>query len=77
MFSRAIFPIFSHDIFRGNGTPLQYTDYTKAFDSVDHSKLWKILKELGIPDHLTSCETCMQVKKSELEPGMEEQTDSN
>ena len=28
-------------------------DYTKAFDCVDHNKLWKILKELGIPDHLT------------------------
>ena len=28
-------------------------DYTKAFDSVDHNKLWKILKEMGIPDHLT------------------------
>ena len=30
-----------------------FTDYTKAFDCVDHSKLWKILKEVGIPDHLT------------------------
>ena len=28
-------------------------DYTKAFDYVDHNKLWKILKEMGIPDHLT------------------------
>ena len=28
-------------------------DYAKAFDSVDHNKLWKILKEMGIPDHLT------------------------
>ena len=28
-------------------------DYAKAFDGVDHSKLWKILKEMGIPDHLT------------------------
>ena len=28
-------------------------DYAKAFDSVDHNKLWKILKEKGIPDHLT------------------------
>ena len=27
--------------------------YTKAFDCVDHNKLWKILKEMGIPDHLT------------------------
>ena len=30
-----------------------FTDYTKAFDCVDHKKLWKILKEMGIPDHLT------------------------
>ena len=29
-----------------------FTDYTKAFDCVDHNKLWKILKEMGIPDHL-------------------------
>ena len=29
-------------------------DYAKAFDCVDHNKLWNILKELGIPDHLTS-----------------------
>ena len=29
-------------------------DYAKAFDYVDHDKLWKILKEMGIPDHLTS-----------------------
>ena len=31
-----------------------FIDYTKAFDCVDHDKLWKILKEMGIPDHLTS-----------------------
>ena len=31
-----------------------FIDYAKAFDCVDHNKLWKILKELGIPDHLTS-----------------------
>jgi len=32
---------------------LCFIDYTKAFDCVDHSKLWKILKEMGIPDNLT------------------------
>ena len=32
---------------------LYFTDYTKAFDCVDHDKLWKALKEMGIPDHLT------------------------
>ena len=30
-----------------------FTDYAKAFDCVDHNKLWKILKGMGIPDHLT------------------------
>ena len=30
-----------------------FTDYAKAFDCVDHKKLWKILQEMGIPDHLT------------------------
>ena len=30
-----------------------FNDYTKAFDHVDYSKLWKIFKEMGIPDHLT------------------------
>ena len=30
-----------------------FIDYTKAFDCVDHKKLWKILQEMGIPDHLT------------------------
>ena len=41
-----------------------FIDYTKAFDCVDHSKLWDILQEIGIPDHLTCLlEICMQVKK--------------
>ena len=30
-----------------------FIDYAKAFDCVDHNKLWKILKDMGIPDHLT------------------------
>ena len=57
-----------------------YIEYAKAFDCVDHNKLWKILKEMGIPDHLTtlpaSWEICMQVKKPQLELGMEQQTGS-
>ena len=32
---------------------LSFIDYAKAFDCVDHNKLWKILQEMGIPDHLT------------------------
>ena len=31
-----------------------FIDYTKAFDCVDHNKLWKILKRMGIPDHFTA-----------------------
>ena len=30
-----------------------FNDYAKAFDSVDHNKLWKILNEMGLPEHLT------------------------
>ena len=30
-----------------------FIDYAKAFDSVDHNKMWKILKDMGIPEHLT------------------------
>ena len=52
-------------------------DYAKVFDCVDHNKLWKILQEMGIPDHLTcSWKTCMQVRKQQLELDMEQQTDS-
>ena len=50
-------------------------DYAKAFDCVDHNQLWKILKEMGIPDHLTcSWEICVQVRKQQLELDMEQQT---
>ena len=39
-------------------------DYAKAFDSVDHNKLWKILKEMGVPDDFSAFrEICMQVRK--------------
>ena len=56
-----------------------FIDYTKAFDSMDHNKLWKIpiLKKL---EHQTiwpaSWETCIQVKKQQLEPDMEKWTGS-
>ena len=54
-----------------------FIDYAKAFDYVDHNKLWKILKEMGIPDHLTaSWEICMQVRKQQLELDIEQQTGS-
>ena len=54
-----------------------FTDYAKAFDCVDHNKLWIILQEMGIPDHLTCLwETYMQVRKQQLELDMEQQTGS-
>ena len=44
-----------------------FIDYAKAFDCVDHNKLWKILQEMGIADHLTCLlRICMQVKKQQL-----------
>ena len=54
-----------------------FTGDTKAFACVNHNKLWKVLKEMGIPDHLTCVlRTCMQVKKQQLEPDMEQLTGS-
>ena len=48
-----------------------FINYAKAFDGMDHNKLWKILKEIGIPDHLASWDTCMQVKKQQVELDMD------
>ena len=54
-----------------------FTDYAKAFDCVDHNKVWKFFKEMGIPGHLTwLLRNCMQVKKKQLDPNMEWQTGS-
>ena len=55
-----------------------FMDYAKAFDGADHNKLWKILKEMGIPDHLTCLLRTlkMQVRKQQLELDMEQQTGS-
>ena len=54
-----------------------FIDCAKAFDCMDHNKLWKILKEMGIPDHLICLlRNCMQVRKQQLELDMEQQTGS-
>ena len=54
-----------------------FIDYAKGFDCVDNNKLWKILQERGIPDTWpASCETCMQVRKQQLELNIEQQTGS-
>ena len=54
-----------------------FTDSFKPFDCVDHNKLWKSLQVVGVPDTSpVSWETCMQVKKQQLEPDMEQWTGS-
>ena len=54
-----------------------FIDYAKAFDCVDHNKLWKIPKEMGIPGHLTCLlKNQYAVKKQQLELDMEQQTRS-
>ena len=56
---------------------LCFIDYAKAFDCVDQNNMWKILKEMGVSDPWpTSWETCMQVRKQQLELDMEQQTGS-
>ena len=51
-----------------------FVDYAKAFDSVDHSKLWKILKEMEILGHLTCLlRNLYAVKKQQLESDIEQQ----
>ena len=52
-----------------------FTDYAKAFDCVDHNKLWKILKEVGIPDHLICLLRNLYARQEQqLELDMEQQT---
>ena len=54
-----------------------FIDYTKAFDCVDHNKLWKILKEMGIPDHLTCLLRNLYAgQETTVRLDMEQQTDS-
>ena len=55
-----------------------FIDYAKAFDCLDHNKVWKILQERGkYQTTLSACwEIFMQIKKQQLEPGMEQQVGS-
>ena len=54
-----------------------FIDYAKAFDSVDHHKVWKILKEMGIPDHLTCLLRNLYAgQEQQLELYMEKKTGS-
>ena len=54
-----------------------FIDYAKAFDCVDHNKLWKILKKMGIPDHLTCLLRNLYAGQEATEPDMEQQTVPN
>ena len=47
-----------------------FIEYSKTCDYVDHNKLWKILQEMRIPDHLTCLLRNLQVKKQQLELGI-------
>jgi len=53
-----------------------FIDYVKAFQCVDHNKLWKILKEIGIPDHLTYLLRNLYAGQEATELDMEQQTGS-
>ena len=53
-----------------------FTDYKKAFDCVDHHKLWNTLKKMGIPDHLTCLLRNLYAVRKQLELDMEQQTGS-
>ena len=53
-----------------------FIDYAKAFDCVDHNKLWKILKEMGIADHLTYLLRNLYAGQEATELDMEQQTGS-
>ena len=53
-----------------------FIDYAKAFDSVDHNKLWKILKEMGMLDHLTWLLRNLSAGQEATELDMEQQTGS-
>ena len=53
-----------------------FVDYTKAFNCVGHSKLWKILQERGIPDHLTCLLRNLYASQEATEPDMEQRTGS-
>ena len=53
-----------------------FIDYAKAFHCVDYNKLWKILKVMGVPEHLTCLLRNVYSVKTQLKPDMEQQTGS-
>ena len=69
-----------NDLFQSCGhcfiLDLWFLDYAKAFDCVGHNTLWKIGKEMGIPDHLTCLLQNLYAGQEELELDMEQQSGS-
>ena len=55
---------------------ISFIDYTKAFDCVDHNKLWEIFKDMGIPDHLTCLLRNLYAGQEATELDMKQQTGS-
>ena len=55
---------------------IYFIDYAKAFDCMDHNKLWKILQEMGIPDHLTCLLRNLYAGQEATELDMKQQTGS-
>ena len=53
-----------------------FIDYAEVYDCVDHNKLWEILREMGIPDHLTCLLRNLYVSKEATESDMEQLTGS-
>ena len=71
----------STGLWKSKGVPEKiyfcFIDYAKAFDCVDHSKLWKIIQEMVIPDHLTCLLRILYAgQEEELELDIEQQTGS-
>ena len=61
---------------RGFQKNICFIDYAKAIDCANHNKLWKILKEMGIPDHLTCLLRNLYADQDEIELAMEQWTGS-
>ena len=73
----SIHGIFQARVLEWGAIAFCFINYAKAFDCVGHSKLWKILQEMGYQTTWpASWEICIQVKKQQLELDMEQQTGS-
>ena len=70
-------PLSKQSLLTGYKAIKCFIDYAKAFDCVDHNQLWKILKEMGMPDHLTCLLRNLYAgQEAQLELDIEQQTGS-